>query len=68
MYLFALTLFVEQREKNAFIAYAVNEGPDQTAHARSLIRAFVARCENHWIVQNISAKRGCPDETGRICS
>ena len=34
-------------------AYADSEGPDQTAHPRSLIRAFPVRWENHWILQNV---------------
>ena len=30
-------------DKGLFGAYADGEGPDQTAHPRSLIRAFVVR-------------------------
>ena len=32
--------------KSVFEAFADNEGPDQTAHPRSLIRAFVVRLKN----------------------
>ena len=35
--------YMTQHEKMALIAYADNEGPDQTAHSRSLIWAFVVR-------------------------
>ena len=29
---------------------ADSEGPDQTAHTRSLIKAFAVRKQNHWIL------------------
>ena len=31
--------------------YADSEGPDQSAHARTLIRAFTVRNQNHWILK-----------------
>ena len=36
--------------KTRLRAYADNEGPDQTAHLRSLIRALAVRLQNHWIL------------------
>ena len=36
--------------KCALKAYADNEDPDQTAHMRSLIRAFAVRLQNNWIL------------------
>ena len=32
---------------------ADSECPDQTAHLRSLIRAFTVRKQNHWILHNL---------------
>ena len=34
-------------EKRHVIAYADNEGPDQTAHPCSLIRAFIVRLQSY---------------------
>ena len=46
--------------------YADSEGPYQTAHTRSLIRAFAVRKQNHWIQQNSSMENKCPDETAHV--
>ena len=40
-----------------------NEGPDQPAHSRSLIRAFTVRKQNHWILKTVLMESKCPDET-----
>ena len=40
---------------------AGNEGPDQPAHSRRLIRAFVTRLQNQWLLWNVSWKS--PDQT-----
>ena len=37
--------------KGAFRVCADSEGSDQTAHLRSLIRAFAVRLKNHYIEQ-----------------
>ena len=50
-----------------FGACADSEGPDQTTLPRSLIRAFAVRCQNYWIVQNVSMQSKGPDETLRMC-
>ena len=34
--------------KTCLRVYADREGPDQPAHTRSLIRAFIVRLQNHW--------------------
>ena len=39
-----------QRTKRALMQFAGNAGPDQPAHSRRLIRAFVARLQNQWIL------------------
>ena len=39
--------------KCAFAVCVDSKGPDQTAHLRSLIRAFTVCCQNHWILQNV---------------
>ena len=39
-----------------------NEGPDQTAHLRSLIWSFVARFQNHRILPSISTDKESPKE------
>ena len=44
-------------------AYANSEGPDQPAHTRSLIRAFTARRQIHWILQNVRMESKDPDNT-----
>ena len=36
--------------KVALTSCAGNEDPDQTAHLRSLIWAFIARLQNQWIL------------------
>ena len=43
-----------------------NEGPDQTAHSRSLIRAFISRLQCHLILMNISTNREGSGETTRM--
>ena len=48
-------------------AYADSKGPDQTAHLRSLIRAFAVRKENHLMLKNVSMVSKCPNETLRMC-
>ena len=48
-------------------ADAESEGLDQSAHPRSLIRAFTVRKQNHWILYNVSMERKCLDETLRMC-
>ena len=35
-----------QRQKRAHMSHKGNEGPDQTAHLRSLVWAYVARSQN----------------------
>ena len=40
-------------------ARADSAGPDQTAHPRSLIRAFTVRKQNHWVLQNVSMESKC---------
>ena len=42
-----------------------NEGPDQTAHLRSLIRAFVVYLQ---ILRNISTNTENLAQTGQMCS
>ena len=37
-------------EKDTFGVYADSEGPDQPAHARSLIRVFAIRLQSHEIL------------------
>ena len=39
--------------KLCLLAYADNEGQDQSAHPCILIRAFTARSHNYWILQNV---------------
>ena len=34
-------------------ANANSEGPDRPAHARSLIKIFIVRLQNHWILHNV---------------
>ena len=46
-----LLLFGLRHAKTCLRAYADSEGPDQTAHPRSLIRAFTVRQQIHWILQ-----------------
>ena len=42
-----LSLYGSSHGKTCLRAYADSEGPDQTAHPRSLIRAFAVRLKNH---------------------
>ena len=42
IYLF-IYIYGPRRAETWHLAYADNEGPDQTAHPRSLIRAFIIR-------------------------
>ena len=51
-----------QSRKTALIPKSGNKGPSQTAHPRSLTRAFVSRTQNQWILQNILNIRGGSDE------
>ena len=46
--------------------YSGNEGPDQTAHLRSLIRAFDTRLKNQWILYSMSTNRICSDQIARM--
>ena len=39
--------------KTCLQANADSKGPDQPAHARSLIRALTVRSQNHWLQQNL---------------
>ena len=50
---------LKKRKKNGFMPYVDNEGPDQTAHARSLIRTFVARLQAQWILCNTLTSVEC---------
>ena len=52
--------------KNVLRGCTDSEGPDQTARMRSLIRAFAVRCQNHWILRNVSMESKGPDETLRM--
>ena len=52
--------------KTCILAYADSEGPDQTAHPRSLIWAFAVRKHNPWMLKNVSMETKYPDETLRI--
>ena len=52
--------------KTCLRAYGDSEGQDQPVHLHSLIRAFAVRKQNHWILQNVSMKSKCPDETLRM--
>ena len=42
-------------------AYTDREGPDQTAHPRSLIKALAVHKEKHLILKNVSMESKCPD-------
>ena len=42
-------VFEPGHEKMCLIPYANNKGADQPAHPRSLISAFVVRCQNRMI-------------------
>ena len=48
-----ILIFGPRHLKACLRANADSEGPDQTAHPRSLIRAFTVRLQNHWILENI---------------
>ena len=52
--------------KTCLQAYADSEDPDQPAHARSLIRIFTVRWQNHWIIQNVWMNGKDPDDTLRM--
>ena len=41
-----------------FEAYVSSDGPDQTAHSRSLIRTIAFRRQNHWIIKNTLTLHG----------
>ena len=49
--------------KTCLRAYADSEGPDQTAHPRSLIRTFTVRLYNRWVLYNIARYSKIPDQT-----
>ena len=53
--------------KKCLRACSESKDPDQTAHLRSLIRAFAVRKQNLWILKNVSMESKCPDETLRMC-
>ena len=38
------------------------EGLDQTAHPRSLIKAFPVSCRNHWTLRNVWMESKSPDD------
>ena len=48
--------------------FADNEGPDQPAHLRRLIWAFVVHLQDEWILYYMSTIRECPDQSaqGRV--
>ena len=46
--------------------FADNAGPDQPAHKRRLIRAFIVRLQNQQILQYMSKNRECSDQTAQI--
>ena len=58
-----ITSCINGHAKTCLRAYADSEGPDQPAHSHSLIRAFVVRKQNHWLLQNVSMESKCLDET-----
>ena len=60
-------LYASRFAKTGHQAIADRKGPDQTAHPRSLIRAFTVHKRNHWILQNVSMESKCPDETLPVC-
>ena len=41
--------------------FADNEGPDQPAQRRRLIRAVVVRLQNHWMLLYMSTNIECTD-------
>ena len=43
--------------------FADNSGPDQPARMRRMIRAYVVRLQNQWILSYLSTKRQCQDQT-----
>ena len=47
-------------------AHADNEGQDQLVHPHSLIRTFIVRLQNHWILQNIWMESKGPGNTLRM--
>ena len=54
---------IEPNHEMSLIAYAVNEGLDRTARSRSLMKAVVARLQNHWILMDRLMNRQDPDKT-----
>ena len=55
--------------KTCLWAYADSEVQDLPAHPRSLIRAFIVRYRNHWILKNVHVwmqSKG-PDDTLSMC-
>ena len=44
-----------------------SEGPDQPLHPRSLIKAFIFRSQNYWILQNISMYICITKDLIRLC-
>ena len=52
-----------QRKKRALMHFADDTGPDQPAHERRLIRNFVARLQNRWILKFMSTSRKYLDQS-----
>ena len=52
--------------KTCLPAYANSQGPDQPAHLRSLIKAFIVRGQNHWILQNVWIESKGPNDILRM--
>ena len=40
---------MDNAHKGPFMQFADNEGPDQPAHKRRLIKATIVRLQNQWI-------------------
>ena len=52
--------------KRAIMPHAGNEGPDQLANSHNLIWTIVARSQNQWLLEKLSAKREDTDATTRM--
>ena len=59
-------MYGSRHAKTCLRACADSEGPDQTAHSRSLIWAFPVHKPNHWILQNLWMESKCLDDTLRM--
>ena len=55
-----------QCTKKTLMQFANNAGPDQPAHLRRLVWAFVVRLQNQWILQYMWTNRECPDQTALV--